>query len=101
MLNNPSDQSEETADASFADILNKFETSSRPAPAAKAKGKGKGKGRPSGPPPLRGTVVGVAGDFCLIDYGGKSEGVIPSADLIGPDGTLSVKNGDILDAAIT
>src|SRR5207237_8740687 len=54
-----------------------------------------------GPPPLRGTVVGVSGDFVLVDYGGKAEGVIAAADLRGADGNLSVKNGDTFDVAIT
>ena len=89
------------ADSSFADILNEFESTSRvarrdAAPAAK----GKGRGKRAAPPP-RGTVVGVSGDFVLIDYGEKAEGVIPSADLRDSEGNLSVKRGDSFDVAIT
>src|ERR1044071_4049551 len=89
MSDDPTKQSEETADRSFADILNEFETATRPKRQDKAPAKGKGRQRrPSGPPPLRGTVVGVSGDFVLIDYGGKSEGVIAAVDLRDPEGNL-------------
>ncbi|HEV8261372.1 MAG TPA: 30S ribosomal protein S1 [Burkholderiales bacterium] len=99
MVNDPREKSDETADTSFADILNEFESTSRVARQGGAKGKGKNK--PSGPPPRRGTVVGVSGDFVLIDYGDKAEGVIPSADLLDADGNLGVKRGDSFDVAIT
>ena len=98
MQNDPREHGEETPDTSFADILNEFEKSTRPATPAKGKGKGKGK---SARPPLRGTVVGVSGDFVLIDFGQKSEGVISSADLLDAEGNLSVKRGDSFDVAIT
>ena len=65
---------ENTEEQSFADILSEFEKSS--APPAKSKGKGRKK---SAGPQHRGTVVGVSGDFILIDYGSKAEGVIPAA----------------------
>ena len=102
MVNNPEGQAEETADASFADILNQFETTQRSAPKQpSAKGKGRGKGKPSGPPPLRGTVVGVSGDVVLIDYGGKSEGVIPASSFPEVEGKPAVQKGDTFDVAIT
>src|SRR5262245_12703542 len=94
-------QSDETADQSFADILNEFEKSTRPTTKEAAPGKRKGKKKPSGPPPLRGTVVGVSDDFVLVDYGGKSEGVISSTNLLDADGKLSVKRGDVFDVTIT
>ena len=77
---------EESADASFADILKEFEAAERRAPSGG---------------PRRGTVVGISGDYVLIDYGSKAEGVIPSADLLDRDGNLSVKRGDTFDVAIT
>ncbi len=104
MHDDPPKQGEEAPDESFADILNEFEKSTRTAPTAKGKGKGPGKGRGRSRPAasaLHGTVVGVSGDFILIDYGAKSEGVIPAADLRGADGNLSVKRGDSFDVAIT
>src|SRR6266704_2807523 len=103
MVDDPRKQGEETADSSFADILNEFEDRSRVArqKAAAPAAKGKGKSKSAGPPPRRGTVVGVSGDFVLIDYGEKAEGVIPSADLLDADGNLSVKRGDSFDVAIT
>jgi small subunit ribosomal protein S1 len=102
MQDDPREQSEETADTSFADILKEFESTSRAARQdAGPAGKGKGRNRRSAPPPRRGTVVGVSGDFVLVDYGEKSEGVIPSAELRDADGNLTVKRGDTFDVAIT
>ena len=107
MVNDSREENEETPDTSFADILNEFESTSRgarqstAAPAGKGKGRGRGKGRPSGPPLHRGTVVGVSGDFVLVDYGDKAEGVIPTSDLLDSDGNLSVKRGDSFDVTIT
>src|SRR4051812_35189330 len=104
MANDPREQHDESADQSFADILKEFETANPPS-ARKGKAppptKGRGRGRPSGPPPKRGTVVGVAGDAVLIDYGEKSEGVIPAANLKDAEGNLTVKPGDSFDVSIT
>src|SRR6267142_357259 len=100
MPNDPPEQADDPSDASFADILNEFEKSTRVEPAGKGKGKGKGKSQPA-PKPLRGTVVGMSGDFILIDYGAKSEGVIPSDSFLDADGNLTVKRGDSFDVAIT
>jgi len=74
MSNDPLKHSDDKADMSFADILNEFESTSQEArskTAPTAKGKGKGRGRPP-VQGLRGTVVGVSGDFVLVDYGAKS-----------------------------
>src|SRR5437867_595123 len=106
MPDDPREPGEDTPDASFADILNEFEAATRATRQATAgragKGKGKGKGRDKPPSQLRrGTVVSVGGDFVLIDFGGKAEGVIPVADLLDSDGNLSVKRGDSFDVAIT
>ena len=103
MVDDPREQGEETGDNSFADILNEFESTSRVArqSAAARAAKGKGKRKPAGPPPHRGTVVGVSGDFVLIDYGEKAEGVMATADLLDAEGSLSVKRGDSFDVAIT
>src|SRR5262245_5714784 len=100
MQNDPQRQDDETADRSFADILNEFEKSSRSASDAKGKGKGRGK-RKAATPAHRGTVVGVSGDFVLMDYGAKAEGMIPRADLLDSEGNLSVKRGDSFDVSIT
>ena len=103
MVDDPREQGEERAENSFADILNEFESTSRVArqSAAARAAKGKGKRKPAGPPPHRGTVVGVSGDFVLIDYGEKAEGVMATADLLDAEGNLSVKRGDSFDVAIT
>jgi small subunit ribosomal protein S1 len=103
MSKDPQEPSQESADKSFADILSEFESASpKEAKATKGpKGKGKGRGKPGAPPPLKGTVVGTSGDFVLIDYGGKSEGVIAAADLRDAEGNLTVQRGDSFDVAIT
>src|SRR5215831_4648271 len=102
MSNDPGKQND-TEDRSFGDILNEFESTSRVAEKASTarRGTSKTKTKRARPAPLRGTVVGVSGDFVLIDYGGKAEGVIPRADLLDRDGNLSVKTGDTFDVAIT
>src|SRR5437868_1420603 len=103
-MSNDQERNEKT-EQSFADILNEFESTNRPAAQKKdARGQaGKGKGKRRAPPPsaLRGTVVGISGDVVLVDYGGKSEGVIPSADLRDKEGNLTVKRADTFDVAIT
>jgi small subunit ribosomal protein S1 len=85
MQNDPR-RNDDDADVSFGDILKNFEATGR---------------RPGAGGPRRGTVVGVSGDYVLIDFGSKAEGVIPASDLRGPDGNLSVKRGDTFDVAIT
>ncbi|PYS10659.1 MAG: hypothetical protein DMG17_24225 [Acidobacteria bacterium] len=86
MQNDSREPPEEAPDASFADILKEFEAAERRAPSGG---------------PRRGTVVGISGDYVLIDYGSKAEGVIPSADLLDRDGKLTVKRGDTFDVAVT
>src|SRR5438128_3941708 len=85
MHNDPQGHDDD-ADVSFGDILKNFETGDH---AAAARG------------PRLGTVVGISGDYVLIDYGAKAEGVIPAADLRDADGNLTVKRGDTFDVAIT
>jgi small subunit ribosomal protein S1 len=46
-------------------------------------------------------VVGVSADYVLIDYGGKSEGMISAGDLKDAAGNLTVQRGDAFDVAIT
>ena len=102
MANDPQKQPDDAADVSFADILNEFESSNRPAARESAAPAGKGRGRNKRPasPSHRGTVVGVSGDFVLIDYGAKSEGMIPASDLRDREGQLTVKLGDSFDVSI-
>src|SRR5215471_18330435 len=92
-----------TEERSFADILNEFESASRKTAKGSAGGrnKAKRKARRPAPPPLRGTVVSISGDFVLVDYGGKAEGVIARHDLLDRDGNLSVERGETFDVAIT
>src|SRR5215467_4557053 len=106
MSNDPREQNGTEDERSFADILNEFESTTRPVDKrstgrGKPRGKSRGRGRPGGAPPLRGTVVGISGDFVLVDYGAKSEGVIPRVDLLDPEGNLAVQRGDTFDVAVT
>src|SRR5262245_44200525 len=96
MSNDPLHRDDESADMSFADILNEFESREREARSSRPKGKKKAAAQA-----LRGTVVGVSGDFVLIDYGAKAEGVLASAGLLDADGNLTVKRGDALDVTVT
>src|SRR6185369_5289754 len=96
------EQRDETSDTSFADILKEFESTNKATrPKSEASPKGKGKRKTGGTPALRGTVVGISGDFVLIDYGAKSEGVIPKANLLDAEGNVSVQIGDKFDVTIT
>ena len=102
MSNRPHEQSEERENESFADILKEFEQSHKaPRQSAARPVKGRGKRQPSRSPALRGTVVGISDDFVLVDYGAKSEGVIPAADLMDREGNLSVQRGDTFDVTVT
>jgi small subunit ribosomal protein S1 len=103
MSKDPREQGDETADRSFADILKEFESTSRAVAKDKEKGKprGKGRGRPARPSGPRGTVVSISSDFVLVDYGGKSEGIIQVSDLKDAEGNLTVKQGDTFNVAIT
>ena len=105
MSNNPTEQNDEANEKSFADILNEFESSTQSASQesrrSNIKGKGRGRGRPAARPSLVGNVVGVSDDFVLVDYGSKSEGVIPCADLRDAGGNLTVKVGDSFNVSIT
>lgn len=104
-LNDSQDQNQGADDKSFADILNEFESTTKPAPKEAGKGgaksKGRGRGQRPSAPRLQGTVVGISGDSVLIDHGAKSEGVIHVADLKDREGNLTVKVGDTFDVAIT
>jgi small subunit ribosomal protein S1 len=105
MLNNPSEQNEETSEKSFADILSEFErathTGQKDSRQAGGRSRGRGKSKAPNRPPLVGTVVGVSDDYVLVDYGAKSEGMIGSTDLRDARGSLTVKVGDTFNVAIT
>src|SRR5439155_27052317 len=86
MENDSREPPEDAADVPFADILKEFEAAGK---------------RPPAGGPRRGTVVGISGDYVLVDFGSKAEGVISAADLLDRDGKLTVKRGDTFDVAIT
>src|SRR3989442_11335318 len=86
MQNDSREPPEDQADVPFADILKEFEAAGK---------------RPPAGGPRRGTVVGISGDYVLVDFGSKAEGVISAADLLDRDGKLTVKRGDTFDVAVT
>ena len=49
---------------------------------------------------VEGKVVGVSDRGVLVDFGYKSEGVVPVEDFTGPDGQLTVKVGDPVQVVI-
>lgn len=49
---------------------------------------------------VEGTVVGISDRGVLIDFGYKSEGVVPSDELTSPEGELTVKEGDTVEVVI-
>ncbi len=46
---------------------------------------------------LRGTVIKVTATQVVVDIGQKSEGMVPIAEVMGPDGNPTVKPGDEID----
>src|SRR3989442_5796457 len=85
MQNDSREPPEDQADVPFADILKEFEAAGK---------------RPPAGGPRRGTVVGISGDYVLVDFGSKAEGVISAADLLDRDGKVTVKRGDHLDRGV-
>lgn len=49
---------------------------------------------------VEGTVVGISDHGVLVDFGYKSEGVVPSDELTSPEGELTVKEGDTVEVVI-
>jgi small subunit ribosomal protein S1 len=49
---------------------------------------------------LQGTVLGIKGKDVIIDFGYKSEGIVPIEQFLSPAGELTVKVGDPVDVMI-
>ncbi|MFN7997543.1 MAG: 30S ribosomal protein S1 [Bryobacteraceae bacterium] len=49
---------------------------------------------------LQGTVLSVTGKDVIIDFGYKSEGLVPLEQFTGPQGEVTVKRGDVVDVMI-
>jgi small subunit ribosomal protein S1 len=49
---------------------------------------------------LKGTVLKVTGSHVVVDIGQKSEGLVPIAEVTGPDGNPTVQPGDEIDVMI-
>ena len=99
-MNKPKGPAGEPEEESFAEILSEFERaqSSAAAPARRPAGGARGGGSQA---PRRGVVAGISGDYVLVDFGAKAEGVIPAAALRDAEGKLTVRPGDTFDVVIT
>ena len=49
---------------------------------------------------LQGTVLKVTPKEVIVDFGYKSEGLVPIDQFLGPDGTPTVQKGDVVDVMI-
>lgn len=49
---------------------------------------------------VQGRVVGISDRGILVDFGYKSEGILPVEELTGPDGELTVKVGDPVEVVL-
>src|SRR5512140_443517 len=49
---------------------------------------------------LQGTVLGVTAKDVIIDFGYKSEGIVPIEQFQGPHGEVTVQPGDAVDVMI-
>jgi small subunit ribosomal protein S1 len=49
---------------------------------------------------LQGTVLAIKGKDVIIDFGYKSEGVVPLDQFLGPQGEVNVHRGDVVDVMI-
>jgi small subunit ribosomal protein S1 len=85
---------QEQQEKSFADILSEFDRERAEPGKAAARVK-------KAAAPRTGTVVGMSGDYVLVSFGAKSEGVIPADELRDAEGKLTVKPGDSFDVVPT
>src|ERR1017187_4084244 len=49
---------------------------------------------------LQGTVLSVTAKDVIVDFGYKSEGIVPIEEFQSPAGEVSVKRGDVIDVMI-
>src|SRR5215469_9924938 len=49
---------------------------------------------------LQGTVLGITGKDVIIDFGYKSEGIVPIEQFQTPAGEITVQPGDVVDVMI-
>jgi small subunit ribosomal protein S1 len=49
---------------------------------------------------LQGVVLGITGKDVIIDFGYKSEGIVPIEQFQNPSGDLTVRSGDVVDVMI-
>src|SRR5260370_42586046 len=49
---------------------------------------------------LQGTVLGITAKDVIIDFGYKSEGIVPLEQFLSPSGEVTVQRGDAVDVMI-
>ena len=55
---------------------------------------------PSADEVVQGTVLGITAKDVIIDFGYKSEGIVPLEQFLSPGGEVTVKRGDVVDVMI-
>ena len=55
---------------------------------------------PSADEVVQGTVLGITAKDVIIDFGYKSEGIVPLEQFLSPSGEVTVKRGDVVDVMI-
>ncbi|HTP31207.1 MAG TPA: 30S ribosomal protein S1 [Candidatus Acidoferrales bacterium] len=55
---------------------------------------------PSADQVLQGTVLGITAKDVIIDFGYKSEGIVPLEQFLSPSGEITVQRGDVVDVMI-
>ena len=83
--NTVSDEPEATNDIDFGSILEQFEQEQTVYHAGEL---------------VKGTVVGVSERGVLVDFGYKSEGIVPIEEFTSPEGEVSVNKGDEVEVII-
>ncbi len=49
---------------------------------------------------LQGTVLSVTDKDVIVDFGYKSEGLVPKEQFVQPDGSVAVRSGDVIDVMV-
>lgn len=95
-------RAEKPDDKSFAEILSEFERDQAGRTEAPRRGKAPGRAATGrGAQAREGTVVAFTDELVLINYGTKTEGVIPLSDVRDAAGNITVKKGDKIDVVAT
>lgn len=79
------DDSQSSAEEDFGSILEKFEQDQTTFHSGET---------------VKGKVIGISDHGVIVDFGYKSEGIVPREEFTSPDGELTVTNGDEVEVVI-